>query len=107
MSMHTYAYDPADENANTQVMETGTTMSEKWLKCQVFKGMFSDELAILYSFGGSKVSVFVQKDLVFVDSDQEGRVRVRVFERGGVSWAILPSAQSAVVPINDADLVPA
>jgi hypothetical protein len=85
----------------------GKIMSEQWLKCQVFKGMFSDEKAVLYRFGQLNVSVFVPKDCVEVDAEPEGRVKVRVFERDGTVWAVFPNSQSAVAAVNNADLVPA
>ena len=39
-------------------------MSEKLLACEVFPGMFSDELAVRYSAKSSVASVFVPKDSV-------------------------------------------
>lgn len=82
-------------------------MWEQWLRCQILKGMFSDELAITYKPRGSTVptSVFVPKELVSGDINHEGKVKVTVFRQGDTSWAILPSAQKMVIPINDADLI--
>ena len=82
-------------------------MSEQWLRCRIFKGMFSDELAISYvSRGGNiPVSVFVPKGLVEGKIDQEGKVKVSVFHQGNRAWAVLPSDQQMTIPVDDADLI--
>ena len=82
-------------------------MSEQWLRCDIFKGMFSDELAIKYSPPGSTypVSVFVPKDLVQGDLTQgRGQVKVMVFRRGESSWVVLPSSQRTEIPVSESDL---
>jgi hypothetical protein len=82
-------------------------MSEKWLRCRVYKGMFSDELAIRYVSrdGNCPVAVFVPKGLVEGKIDEEGRVKVTAFHQGNSAWAVLPSDQQLVIPVDDADLV--
>jgi len=87
--------------------QEGPTMNEMWLRCLLYKGMFSDEMAIKYSFHGKEISVFVPKQMVNGEPDQQGTVKVKVFEEGGTRWAVLPNSQSAVVPIEDEDLIPA
>jgi hypothetical protein len=81
-------------------------MWEQWLRCRVVKGMFSDELAITYQPRGatSATSVFVPKDLVLGEIDNEGKVKVMVFRQENIAWAVLPSAQQTVIPIDEADL---
>lgn len=82
-------------------------MWEQWLRCQILKGMFSDELAIIFRPRGATnpTSVFVPKDLVWGDVNQEGKVKVRVFRQGDTSWAVLPTAQQMVIPVDEGDLV--
>jgi hypothetical protein len=83
-------------------------MIQQWLRCSIFKGMFSDELAINYVPSGSTqpISVFVPREMVQGDISQgTGQVRVTVFRRGESFWAVLPSSQQTEIPVNDADLV--
>ncbi len=77
-------------------------MSEGWLKCQVFKGMFSDELAVNYR---DKASVFVHKNEVKRGAGEEGQVRVHYFRSNGTTWAVLPSEDQSVIVVEEADLV--
>lgn len=80
-------------------------MSEKWLKCSILKGMFRDELAIrCKKVSGSSFSVFVPKDRVNGNIDQEGTVKVQVFHDGGAAWAVLPSGDRATIPVSESDL---
>ncbi|HSZ59319.1 MAG TPA: hypothetical protein VK797_26995 [Tepidisphaeraceae bacterium] len=82
-------------------------MWEQWLRCRIVKGMFSDELAITYLPRGATnaTSVFVPKDFVNGDINQEGKVKVMVFREGDSAWAVLPSAQKMVIPVDEADLI--
>jgi hypothetical protein len=82
-------------------------MAERWLRCDVVQGMFSDELAIVYSLQGKKISFFVPKDEVIGGINSEGKVKVRVFHQDNVPWAVLPNENQTVIPIDEADLVPA
>jgi hypothetical protein len=81
-------------------------MTQGWLKCRVFKGMFSDELAV--TCGGT--SVFVPKENVNAASAEggavDGSVHVRFFREGKTVWAILPAESQPIVQIDEADLVP-
>ena len=88
------------------LVREGKKMAEQWLRCSVLKGMFSDELAIVYEFkqnGGKpeKSSFFVPRDKVV---ESEGKVRVRVVRQGDTAWAILPTENQAMIPIDEADL---
>ena len=83
-------------------------MSEKLLSCAVFKGMFSDELAVRYppqDREGTQVSsFFVPRDHVLGQQDGFGRVRVKVYREGGTVLAVLPNENATVIPVDDADL---
>ena len=80
-------------------------MPEKWLKCLIFKGMFSDELAVRCTrVSGSDFSVFVPKDLVRGGVNQEGAVRVQVFHKKNIAWAVLPSPDRATIPVRESHL---
>lgn len=81
-------------------------MSERYLKCHVFKGMFSDELAVkVNSKQGGEPSFFVPKELVKGEVDREGSVRVRVFHKGQTAWAVIPDEQQTAVPVDEAELI--
>ena len=83
-------------------------MTEKWLKCTVAKGMFSDELVVVFkSEAGEVLSVFVPKEAVEGEIDGEGKVKVRVFDDQGKIWVVLPTPTADTVPIDDQSLVPA
>ena len=89
-------------------------MVQQWLRCRVVKGMFSDELAITYPPRGatSVTSVFVPRDMVHSEVDKEGKdgegkVKVMVFREDNSAWAVLPSDQQQVIPIDESDLTPA
>ena len=81
-------------------------MFERWLRCRIFKGMFSDELAIQIVQRGDpqELSVFVPKDKVQGKVDAEGRVRVRVFHQGNLAWAVLPMESQTTVPVDESQL---
>lgn len=75
----------------------------RWLKCQVTKGMFSDELTVtVCTRSGEKVAVFVPKDAAEV---REGRVKVRVAEQAGGSIALLPDEHQSIVEVHRSDLM--
>ena len=82
-------------------------MSEQWLNCLVTKGMFTDEVVVIYAYGGRKWSAFVPRERVALIADGHGRVRVTVFQSGGASWAVLPSEDQTVIEIDERDLVAA
>jgi hypothetical protein len=77
----------------------------KWLKCTVANGMFSDECTIIVrTRNGEMVSVFVPKDLT---QRTEGRVKVRVTESQGHSFALLPDEHQSIIDVDASDLLPA
>lgn len=80
-------------------------MNEGRLKCDILKGMFSDERAMVYPPGGRPTasSFFVPEDQV---SEKDHTVRVRYFRRGNVLWAVVPAEHQPVIPVNQEDLIP-
>jgi len=77
----------------------------KWLKCEITKGMFSDEYTVIVrTRSGETVSVFVPKDAA---EEHPGRVKVRVAECEGRSIAWLPDEHQSVVDVEASDLQPA
>jgi len=77
-------------------------MSEKLLACEVFPGMFSDELAVRYSAKTSAASVFVPKaSVVSIDGSF---VRVNVFKDGATTWAVLPNETRTIIEVDADDL---
>jgi hypothetical protein len=80
-------------------------MGERYLRCKVYKGMFSDERAIEYPAYGEKLSVFVPRTKVIEESGGLGKVAVFAFEANGTLWAVLPSAQPETIPVKANDLV--
>ena len=80
---------------------------DNWLRCLVFRGFFSDEVAVeVAPKSGERSSFIVSRDQVEGDPDQEGKVRVKVYRDGETAWAVLPTDNQTVIPVNDADLMP-
>ncbi len=80
----------------------------KWLKCEIQKGMFSDELTVIVrTRSGESVAVFVPRDSAQEANGRDGRVKVRVSENGGHAFALLPDANQSVVDVDVDQLVPA
>ena len=78
-------------------------MSERLLKCEVLKGMFSHESVVkIQTASGSYESYFVPSSSIV-----DGRVRVQVLRQPGGSLAILPTEYRDAVTIRDEDLQPA
>jgi hypothetical protein len=83
----------------------GKESMPNWLKCTVAKGMFSDEFTVVVrTRSGESVSVFVPRDCA---EELGSRVKVRVSERSGHNFAVLPNDNQTVVDVDSADLVPA
>jgi hypothetical protein len=107
MSIYSNFPGQSDSTESIQSTKPGKHMIEQWLRCAIFKGMFSDELAIKYLPSGSTypVSVFVPKEMVQGDLDQgTGQVKVTVFRRGENPWVILPTSQRIEIPVKESDL---
>jgi hypothetical protein len=77
----------------------------QWLKCDVKKGMFSDELTVtVQTRSGEAIAVFIPRQAA---DDQKNLVKVETFEQGGNMVAILPDDHRSVVDVNAFDLEPA
>jgi hypothetical protein len=80
-------------------------VTDKWLRCQIAKGMFSDEKAVTYSSrDGTKISVFVPEKFVEPISESTGRVKVSVFTKGSQTWAVLPNDSRDEVLVGNDDI---
>jgi hypothetical protein len=85
--------------------ERNTQMVQRWLKCTVQKGMFSDERAVSYPpTGACASSVFVPEKEVEGDVGQQGRVRVQYFQQGKSAWAVLPAEDQPIIRVRQTDL---
>ena len=80
-------------------------MTDSKLKCQIFKGMCSDELAVRVHAIAGEVSFFVPRDSVQGDVETQGTVRVRVFKENGHAWAQLPDETQTTIAVDEAQLV--
>jgi hypothetical protein len=82
-------------------------VENRWLKCRIDKGMFSDELAVTYpAEGEQQKSVFIPDSDVQGQPGQTGKVRVTLVRENGTLFALLPSSDRDVVTVREADLVP-
>lgn len=80
-------------------------MSEKWLRCLIQKGMFSDEVVAQYG----DASFFVPKSQVVRDAgdSQSGKLRVKSFARDSNWFAVLPTEYQDVISVSESDLAAA
>ena len=78
-------------------------MTQGWLKCRFLKGMFSDEITMVYPpESATASSFFVPKEKI---READGAVSVRVFHQGGAAWAVLPAENRPIIPVNEEDLI--
>ena len=78
-------------------------MSDKWLRCGVQQGMFSDEMVVVIkTLSGEEVSFFVPKEQV-----QAGKVMVRTFKQGTRAWAVIPNDSQSIIPVDESELAAA
>lgn len=83
-------------------------MDERWLRCKVLMGMFSDERAVLIATTDHEsVSVFVPEDRVQGQLDHEGKVRIRTLQFESKWWAVLPDGAQTIVPVDVGQLASA
>jgi hypothetical protein len=77
-----------------------------WLRCRLDSGMFSDEVAVTYpaTEGHWQKSVFVPASCVRVEGEHSGEVMVKVVEKDGARYAVLPSPRRDMVRVEGADL---
>ena len=78
---------------------------EQWLRCRVFKGMFSNERTIVVRVKGNGSVEFIVPQSSVQENNDEGRVRVTVVNRADAKWAVIPTAYRESVPIEEAELV--
>jgi len=82
-------------------------MTQRWLKCKVSAGMFSDERVVeLRVKLGHARTFFVPADRVLDQGAGEGQIQVGVVTQGEVTLVILPTPSRDVVPCAEDDLVP-
>lgn len=80
-------------------------MMENWLKCEIEKGMFSDEVTVkVTNAKGEAIAVFVPTEQVQPVSK---KVRVRSFVASGYTFAVLPDDRRTTLSVNLSDLQPA
>ncbi len=78
---------------------------ERWLRCQLDEGMFSDEIAVTYPPKGRwQKSVFVERGAVKGGAGDVGKVRVAVLRRDGAIIAILPTPERDIVYATAEDI---
>ncbi|MCA9081666.1 MAG: hypothetical protein KDA58_13975 [Planctomycetaceae bacterium] len=88
--------------AHTSIVDTD---QQQWLTCRIDEGMFSDEVAVTYpDQAAPRVSVFVPRSEVQGATGGHGRVRVRLIERQGSLFAILPTQQRDIVLVSRGDV---
>ncbi len=80
-----------------------------WLRCKVYRGIFSDEVVIEIEVPGSGVITgFVPKDSVRVEEGtEEGQVQVDVYTLEDGKWAVLPTTGRDAIPVQESDFVAA
>jgi hypothetical protein len=86
-------------------------MQDKWLKCEVGPGMFSDEYVVTIKLGielmseTSVCSRFVAKEFVKHElHNAVGLLRVRAFQQNAKWWAVLPTEDQEAILVGDSDL---
>ena len=82
-------------------------MTERWLKCSILKGMFSDEYAIKLGTEKDPMSFFVPREMVRGNINEKGQVKVRVMLEGKDPLAVLPTCEQSIIPVSGQDLVEA
>lgn len=86
-------------------VQTQLPAEERWLRCQLDQGMFSDEIAVTYPPQGEwQKSVFVERGKVQGGAGDVGKVRVVVTRRNGSIIAVLPSPERDVVFASAEDI---
>ncbi len=79
-------------------------MNPRELKCQVSKGMFSDERAVTCRSRAGEVSVFVPQDMVH-EQNGSSTVSVRAKPLQSAWLAILPTEDALAIVVDARDLV--
>jgi hypothetical protein len=79
-------------------------MLQRQLKCEVTKGMFSDERAVTFMSRAGEVSVFVPKDVVH-ENNGSSTVNVRAYQLEKAWLAILPTEDALAVYVDENAIV--
>ena len=83
----------------------GQTMN-RWLKCCVVQGMFTNErIIIVHIRGNGSIEEFVPEDEVSGEG-VDGRVKVRLFHQDERPWVVLPTPYGKTIPIEEDQLIP-
>ena len=81
-------------------------MAERWLRCEIRKGMFSDERVVVIRVStGESASFFVPQEWVMGSEGQEGQVKVRAFKEDSRAWAIVPNESQTVLAVDESQFV--
>jgi hypothetical protein len=74
----------------------------KWLNCEITKGMFSDELTVrVRDAAGASIAVFVPRNKV---SEERRAVSVRAIQTEDKIFAVLPDERHTSISVPVADL---
>ena len=80
-------------------------MSERWLRCEIRKGMFSDERVIVITTPTGEVAAFFVPREWVEGTDRDGRVKVRTFKEDSRAWAIVPNESQTIVAVDESQFV--
>ena len=81
-------------------------MSDRWLRCVIRKGMFSDEKTVVIRIlSGEDASFFVPREWVQGVEDHEGQVKVRAFHDNSLAWAVVPDETQSIVAVDESQFV--
>lgn len=80
---------------------------EVFVKCRLYRGMFSDESVVEFPRVSGENTFIVPKAKVSEESPGHGRLKAKLLTRGDERWVILPTDYSDSVPASQVDLVEA
>ncbi len=69
---------------------------KRWIPCEVYPGMFSDELVVEID----DRSFFVGRDAVRRHEGNRGEVLVTIVDANGGTWAVIPTTTRETVPLG-------
>lgn len=82
-----------------------TQNTDRWLTCQLDRGMFSDEMVVTYPPTGEPLSSeFIPISYIHGNAGSLGKVRVAVAENQGRSFALLPTPYGTIVQVQPGDI---
>ena len=88
-------------------MDRANAIGERWLRCRINKGMFSDEAVATYPAQGQVVwSDFVPATSVRGNFGETGALRVKVVGKMETKFAtVVPTSYSDLIFVNEQDLM--